>query len=319
VKLMRAVELYIQRKRETGLRFRSSATVLRSFLGHCGNSELRRITLAQVTTFIEGSGVRPGTWCGKHGTLRRFLEYWMLRGQLKRCPVPPHAPKVPQAFVPYIYSRRELRQLLNNHNVQQCQRVSACVVSAATLRTLLFFLYGTGMRVSEALRLLLSDVDMDRGVVTIRGTKFYKSRLVPLGPDVQKAVEKYLQSPGRRNQHYQSLLQSKNCKPIDLQVVDASFVRLRELAGVVRDEKSTYQPRVHDLRHTTATHLLRSGVDINTIRAWLGHVSIDTTNIYAESDLAMKATALAMCEAPSRQNGKRWRDNPDLLAFLAQL
>jgi hypothetical protein len=69
----------------------------------------------------------------------------------------------------------------------------------------------------------------------------------------------------------------------------------------------------------TATHLLRPGVDINTIRAWLGYVSIDTTNIYAESDLAMKAKALAMCEAPSRRNGKRWRDNPDLLAFLAQL
>jgi integrase/recombinase XerD len=75
----------------------------------------------------------------------------------------------------------------------------------------------------------------------------------------------------------------------------------------------------HIIRHTTATHLLRAGVDINTIRAWLGHVSIDTTNIYAEGDLAMKAKALAMCEAPSRRNGKRWRDNPNLLAFLAQL
>jgi site-specific recombinase XerD len=47
-------------------------------------------------------------------------------------------------------------------------------------------------------------------------------------------------------------------------------------------------------RHTTATHLLRAGVDINTIRAWLGHVSIDTTNIYAETDLEMKAKALAL-------------------------
>ena len=57
-------------------------------------------------------------------------------------------------------------------------------MSAVTLRTLLLFLYGTGMRVGEALRLRLSDIDMDRGVVTIRGTKFCKSRLVPLGPDV---------------------------------------------------------------------------------------------------------------------------------------
>jgi len=51
--------------------------------------------------------------------------------------------------------------------------------------------------------------------------------------------------------------------------------------------------RPHILRHTTAVHLLRSGVDINTIRAWLGHVSLDTTHIYAEVDLEMKAKALA--------------------------
>ncbi len=50
----------------------------------------------------------------------------------------------------------------------------------------------------------------------------------------------------------------------------------------------------HTIRHTTATHLLRAGVDINTIRAWLGHVSINTTNIYAETDLEMKAKALAL-------------------------
>ncbi len=52
----------------------------------------------------------------------------------------------------------------------------------------------------------------------------------------------------------------------------------------------------HTIRHTTATHLLRAGVDIKTIRAWLGHVSIDTTNVYAEVDLEMKAKALAACD-----------------------
>ena len=73
------------------------------------------------------------------------------------------------------------------------------------------------------------------------------------------------------------------------------------------------------IRHTTAMHLLRAGVDINTIRAWLGHVSIDTTNIYAESDLDMKAKALGMCETKLRRQKARWRDNPDLLQSLAQL
>ena len=73
----------------------------------------------------------------------------------------------------------------------------------------------------------------------------------------------------------------------------------------------------HTIRHTTATHLLRAGVDINTIRAWLGHVSIETTNVYAEIDLEMKAKALGMCQTKGKR--KHWRDNPDLLAFLSQL
>ena len=76
----------------------------------------------------------------------------------------------------------------------------------------------------------------------------------------------------------------------------------------------------HSIRHTTATHLLRAGVDINTIRAWLGHVSLDTTNIYAETDLEMKAKALAKCEvAGENPTKKRWRDDPALMAFLRAL
>ena len=76
----------------------------------------------------------------------------------------------------------------------------------------------------------------------------------------------------------------------------------------------------HSIRHSTATHLLRAGVDINTIRAWLGHVSLDTTNIYAEIDLEMKAKALARCEVTDTSKSKRrWRDDPALMTFLRTL
>jgi site-specific recombinase XerD len=75
----------------------------------------------------------------------------------------------------------------------------------------------------------------------------------------------------------------------------------------------------HTIRHTTATHLLRAGVDINTIRAWLGHVSINTTNIYAETDLEMKAKALGLCAVKSKRSLKRWGEDPDLMSFLAQI
>ena len=75
----------------------------------------------------------------------------------------------------------------------------------------------------------------------------------------------------------------------------------------------------HTLRHTTATHLLRAGVDINTIRAWLGHVSLETTNIYAETDLEMKAKALAHCEVVAAKPTKSWKGDKGLMTFLRAL
>ena len=76
----------------------------------------------------------------------------------------------------------------------------------------------------------------------------------------------------------------------------------------------------HVIRHTTAVHLLRSGVDINTIRAWLGHVSLDTTHVYAEVDLEMKATALASVDIKGLPETTPGRAQlPSLMAFLRGL
>lgn len=75
----------------------------------------------------------------------------------------------------------------------------------------------------------------------------------------------------------------------------------------------------HTIRHTTAMHLLRAGVDINTIRAWLGHVSLNTTNVYAEIDLEMKAKALANCEIEDETPQPPWREDHGLMEFLRTL
>ena len=76
----------------------------------------------------------------------------------------------------------------------------------------------------------------------------------------------------------------------------------------------------HTIRHTTATHLLQSGVDINTIRAWLGHVSIDTTNQYAEINMKMKIEALEKCNIlKTPKTKKHWRDDKNLMDFLNSL
>ena len=95
----------------------------------------------------------------------------------------------------------------------------------------------------------------------------------------------------------------------------------RYAARVAEKLPSIAKKRVspHTIRHTTATHLLRAGVDINTIRSWLGHVSVDTTNVYAEVDLEMKAKALAACEIKNEQPKKRWREDKGLMEFLKKL
>ena len=75
----------------------------------------------------------------------------------------------------------------------------------------------------------------------------------------------------------------------------------------------------HVIRHTAATHLLRAGVDLNTIRAWLGHVKLDTTNIYAEIDLETRAKAIALCDQVQPQGAPTWKRDAGLMAFLQTL
>ena len=75
----------------------------------------------------------------------------------------------------------------------------------------------------------------------------------------------------------------------------------------------------HVIRHTSACHLLQAGVDLNTIRAWLGHASLDTTNIYAEIDLERKARAMALCDAAEPAPDRPWKENRGLMGFLDAL
>jgi integrase/recombinase XerD len=80
----------------------------------------------------------------------------------------------------------------------------------------------------------------------------------------------------------------------------------------------------HILRHTTAVHLLEAGVEVNVIRSWLGHASLDTTNRYAEINIRAKEKALQLCEPPiaSPEGSLRkpvWRDDKELLKWLEEL
>jgi site-specific recombinase XerD len=286
MKLGTAIDMYVLHRQATGEKFQGPFVSLRAFSRRYGNRSLRAITAAEVKQFLDVPGTGPATWRRKYGTLRDFFAYWRCRGKLNAVPMPPTAPKFTQTFVPYIYSRRELQLLLDA--VPRCQRNVECRISAITLRALVVFLYGTGMRVGEALRLRMVDVDLDNSMITVRGTKFYKSRLVPLGEDVVQLLREYLATPGRWNQHYQPLFQSRLRRAIGHKGVETSFRRLCNLAGVRRSDSSPHQPRLHDLRHTFAVHRLtewyRTGADVQillpALSTYLGHVDLNSTQCY---------------------------------------
>jgi site-specific recombinase XerD len=286
MKLKDAADLYISRRRAGGEKMQAPAAMLRSFCGRYGHRALRSITAADVKAFLDGPLTGPATWRQKYGMLRVFFEHWRRRGELRIPPMPIAAPRYTSSFVPYIYSRQELKALLDV--VPVCQRNTMCILSAETFRVLLLLLYGTGLRVGEALRLRMMDVDLDSGAITIRGTKFHKSRLVPLGRDVHRVLLRYAASPGRRKGSEQALFQSRLHKEVKWQVVQKSFQRLRRTAGISRPDAYPYQPRIHDLRHTFAVHRVLSwyqqGDDVQSLlpalSTYLGHVDLSSTQRY---------------------------------------
>lgn len=186
--------------------------------------------------------------------------------------------------------------------------------------TLLLFMYNSGARADEVAQLTVGDLrlhaplDKSQSFVQLRG-KGNKIRLCPLWASTTAALKELVS--GRADK--ERVFLGRSAQPMTRFGVHDIVTRYARIARGHRAGLLHKRVGPHTIRHTTATHLLRAGVDINTIRAWLGHVSIDTTNIYAESDLEMKAKALGMCETKLPRERIRWRDNPDLLTFLAQL
>ena len=186
----------------------------------------------------------------------------------------------------------------------------------------LLFLYNTGARADEVAQVQVKDLDLrsipsrDMSSVLIHG-KGSKSRRCPLW---SRTVDELLLLVGNRVASEHVFLNRRK-QPLTRFGIHSLVERYA--AGVATKLPSIAKKRVspHTIRHTTATHLLRAGVDINTIRVWLGHVSLDTTNIYAEVDLEMKAKALANCaiDGKSGKTMKPWRENKGLMEFLKTL
>jgi site-specific recombinase XerD len=180
---------------------------------------------------------------------------------------------------------------------------------------LLLFLYNTGARAEETARLIVADLELcGSPCVRIVG-KGKKVRYCPLWSSTTNALNRIIAG----HDAHEPVFLNRRRKPITRFGIHALVKRYVSMASYHEPSLLTKRVSTHTIRHTTAVHLLRAGVDINTIRAWLGHVSLDTTHIYAEIDLEMKAKALACCEIPEQSTTKLWRKEPGLMAFLKSL
>jgi integrase/recombinase XerD len=180
---------------------------------------------------------------------------------------------------------------------------------------LLLFLYNSGARASEAASLRIGDIDWHAKSVRIIG-KGNKERRCPLWANT---IEELRRLAGQRPNDTPVFLNRRG-EPITRYgihtMVERYVAKLRATTPQLGDKRIS----PHVIRHSTATHLLQAGVDINTIRAWLGHVSLNTTNIYAETDLATKKRALATLDrSRTRKASGGWSRKPDVMEFLRSL
>jgi integrase/recombinase XerD len=186
--------------------------------------------------------------------------------------------------LPYIYSPIEIKRLLAATAKLKKQKPQR----KEMYRVLLGLIATTGLRVSEALNLKLSDINED-GVLCIRNTKFGKSRLVPLHPTVLVELNRYFKLRREWIFNHEYLFTSKVGAQLSLKTLHYTFYTLLKIAGISSDRKA--RPRIHDLRHTFATRALencpkdRKQVDKNfvALSTYLGHVNIKATYWYLEA------------------------------------
>jgi site-specific recombinase XerD len=181
---------------------------------------------------------------------------------------------------------------------------------------MLLFLYNTGARASEATNVAVADLELAHSPSVKLWGKGNKSRYCPLWSTTVHTLAALI---GDRAPT-EPIFLNRSQRPLTRFGLHTLVERYAHKASVQMLSLAAKRVSPHTIRHTTAVHLLRAGVDINTIRAWLGHVSLETTNIYAQVDLEMKAKALALCEVDASQPaGAHWLEDQSLMAFLATL
>ena len=303
--------------RNTQLSYRDTLVLLLRFLVSQTRRAVDRLLVRdlsaeRVRAFLlhleQERGCAPQTRNQRLAAVRAFARYvgscspehveWC--GQIRAIPLK----KVPPPTIGYL-EKSEIDALLAAPN--RATPLGRCE------HALLLFLYSTGARVSEAAQLTVGDIQMSnpgQPLVTLRG-KGGKTRRCPLLPGTADALASLV--AGREASA--AVFLNRRGRPLTRSGMRQSVVR----CAARTPELAARRVSPHLLRHTAATHLLRSGVDLNTVRAWLGHARLDTTLVYAEIDLETKAKAIAQCDDFDTTPTKLWREDKDLMEYLQAL
>ncbi len=289
MRLQELVEQYVAFRRALGMREDCAAKILRPFAATLGpEADVGAATPEYVQAFLTTGGPITNTYHTKYTVLRGFYRYARTRGYAGDSPLPLVLPKRAARVRPYIYSREDMRRLLE---AVDAPLGGPCRLEAVTLRSIVLLLYGSGLRISEALALNRSSVDLERSLVTVRASKFHKSRLVPVGTDLTRVLSAYAgRFPPRAIPADMEFPFFTDCRGgrVNADTVLHRFRRACNQAGVRRTDAGRFQPRLHDLRHTFAVDRLtawyRQGADVQALlphlSVYLGHTHPAATQVY---------------------------------------
>ena len=281
---------YLAVRRAHGVKFRTGERTLYQFARETGDRPLAAVTAEQVSAFLRGRGALSPAWRTRYGLLVGLFRFAIARGHVAVSVLPELHPKLPPPLTPYVYSLDEIQRLLNATAMLESPLSR---LQAQTYRTLLLLLSGAGLRVSEAIALTLGDVVLADRVLTVRDTKFYKSRRVPIGQRLAAALTTYVEqrsalpTPLGRDSAF---LSSRSGHKLDYPSVVTRFQHIRTGANIACPPGERRPPRLHDLRHTAAVHRVlawyRDGKDVQVLlprlATYLGHASIASTQRYLQ-------------------------------------
>jgi integrase/recombinase XerD len=279
---------YLALRRGLGFRLVEAECYLRDF---CSFMKQERATVVTSSLALRWAmmpaSARPTTWAGRLTVIRQFARY--LKGFEPATEIPGTRllPFRPKRCQPYLYSLEEIEGLMTAARSMPSRQM----LKPHTVATLIGLLAVTGMRVNEALSARHEDIDLESGVITIRGSKFTKSRLVPLHPSTVQALREYATRrdhciPRRwpRGPHF--LLTGRGAQ-FAASEVHLAFDAISRTVGL-RTPQMRRGPRLHDLRHRFATETLlrwsRAGVEIErempALTTYLGHSNLSDTYWY---------------------------------------